>query len=170
MARRHGPTDGPEGQEHAPPCMDAASGDALARRRGRGPENRPAGGEPRGGNQDRPVSPRPGHLHPRPAEGPGHLGRQSHLQANAAHAALPGRVREGDHLGPYPGRRRPRRGRGPDRRQAPGAGLREDTSREGLPGRQQVGQRGRQDLQGEPGYYQGRQGLDLHDADRRNQC
>ena len=52
----------------------------------------------------------------------------------------------------------------------PGAGLREDTSREGLPGRRQVGQRGRQNLQCEPGYYQGRQGLDLHEADRRSQC
>ena len=55
-------------------------------------------------------------------------------------------------------------------RQAPGAGLREDTSREGLPGRRQVGQRGRQNLRCEPGYYQGRQGLDLHEADRRSQC
>ena len=70
------------------------------------------------------------------------------------------------------GRRGPRRGRGQDRGQAPGAGLREDTSREGLPGRRQAGQRGRQNLhlQCEPGYYQGRQGLDLHEADRRSQC
>ena len=46
------------------------------------------------------------------------------------------------------------------------------TSREGLPGRRQVGQRGRQNLhlQCEPGYYQGRQGLDLHEADGRSQC
>ena len=56
---------------------------------------------------------------------------------------------------------RPRRRRGEDRRQAPGAGLREDTSREGLPGRRQVGQRGRQKLRGEPGYYQGREGRDV---------
>ena len=68
------------------------------------------------------------------------------------------------------GRRGPRRGRGQDRGQAPGAGLREDTSREGLPGRRQVGQRGRQNLRCGPGYYQGRQGLDLHEADRRSQC
>ena len=108
---------------------------------------------------------------------------RSTLQANAAHALVPGRVGEGLHPGPYPGRRGPRRGRGQDWRQAPGAGLREDTSREGLPGRRQVGQRGRQGLRGEPGYYQGRQGLrgepgyyqgrqglDLHEADRRSQC
>ena len=94
----------------------------------------------------------------------------SHLQANAAHALVLGRVGAGDHPGPDQGRRGPRRGRGQNRGQAPGAGLREDTSREGLPGRRQVGQRGRQNLQCEPGYYQGRQGLDLHEADRRSQC
>ena len=40
----------------------------------------------------------------------------------------------GDHTGPDQDRRGPRRGRGPDRRQAPGAGLREAAGRPGLPG------------------------------------
>ena len=43
----------------------------------------------------------------------------SHLPAHAAHAALPGRVGEGDHPGPDQGRRGPRRGGRPDRGQAP---------------------------------------------------
>ena len=73
----------------------------------------------------------------------------SYLQANAAHALVLGRVGEGLHPGPDQGRRGLRRGRRKDGRQAPGAGLREDTSREGLPGRRQVGERGRQKLRGE---------------------
>ena len=44
---------------------------------------------------------------------------RSTLQANAAHALVPGRVGEGLHPGPDPSRRGPRRGRGQDRRQAP---------------------------------------------------
>ena len=105
------------------------------------------------------------------AEGPGHRGRQSQPPSLMLHMLLSLAEWERESIrGRIQGRRGPRRGRGQDRGQAPGAGLREDTSREGLPGRRQVGQRGRQDLQCEPGYYQGRQGLDLHEADRRSQC
>ena len=44
---------------------------------------------------------------------------RSTLQANAAHALVPGRVGAGLHPGPYPGRRGPRRGRGQDRGRPP---------------------------------------------------
>ena len=81
--------------------------------------------------------------------------------AHAPHAALPGRVGEGDHPVPDPRRRRPRRVRGPDRRQASGAGLREAAGRPGLPGGRRVGQRGRPGLRGEPAHREGGQGRDL---------
>ena len=99
------------------------------------------------------------------AEGPGHRGRQPNRPAHAEHAALFGRMGAGDHPGPDQGRRRPRRGRGKDGRQAPGAGLREGPGRSGLPGQQQrQRQRGTPDLQGEQGGNQGGQGRDLQRA------
>ena len=104
-----------------------------------------------------------------PCRGPRHRGRQSHLQANAAHALVLGRVGEGLHPGPDQGRRGPRRGRGKDGRQAPGAGLREAAGRPGLPSQQQrQRQRGTPDLQGEPGDRQGRQGRDLQGTTRHD--
>ena len=110
------------GPEHAPPRVDDTPGDAPARRRRRGPADRPPGPEPDRGAQDHRGAARPGHPHPRPGGGPGHRGRQSHLPPHAAHAALPGRVGEGEQPGPDQGRRRPHRLRGEDLGQAPGAG------------------------------------------------
>ena len=51
---------------------------------------------------------------------------------------------------------RPRRLRGPDRRQTSGAGRREAAGRPGLPGRRRVGQRSLPDLRGEPSHREGR--------------
>ena len=90
----------------------------------------------------------------------------SHLQANAAHAALPGGVGAGDHPGPDQGRRGPRRGRGPDGRQASGAGLREGGGRQEFPGERRVGQRRRQDIWGEPPHREGGQGWDVRGTTR----
>ena len=69
---------------------------------------------------------------------------QPHGSPHVPHAAIPGRVEVGDHPGPDPGRCGPRRGRGEDGREAPGAGPREDTGCPGLSGQRRVGQRGRQ--------------------------
>ena len=101
--------------------------------------------EPLGGSQDHRGAARPGHPHPLPGRGPGHRRRQPHRPAHAPHAALPGRVGEGDHPGPDQGRRGTRRGRGQHRRQASGAGLREAAEAvRRLPGERGLGQRGRQ--------------------------
>ena len=86
----------------------------------------------------------------------------SHFPSHAPYAALPSRVGAGDHPGPDQSRRGPRRGRGEDRRQAPGAGLRETARSPGLPGQQQrQHQRGPLHLQGEQGYHQGPSGTGL---------
>ena len=79
---------------------------------------------------------------------------------------VPGRVGAGDHPGPDQGRRGPRRGRGKDGRQAPGAGLREGGGRQEFPGKRRVGQRRRQDIWGEPPHREGRQGRDVRGTTR----
>ena len=88
-------------------------------------------------------------------------GDDSPTQAHAPHAAVPSGVGAGDHSGPDQGRRRPSRGRGPDRGQASGAGLRETAGRPGLPGERGLGERGRQGIPGELTHREGREGWDV---------
>ena len=63
------------------------------------------------------------------AERLGHRGRQPYVPSHA-YAALPGRVGEGHHPGPDQSRSGPRRGRGPDWRQASGAVIGEGGGRQ----------------------------------------
>ena len=88
------------------------------------------------------------------------------LSPHAPHAALPGRVGTGDHPGPDQGRRGPRCLRGPNRRQATCAGLREAAGRPGLPGQRRLGERGRQGLRSEPAHREGGEGRDLRGPGR----
>ena len=90
-------TDVASGRNMRRPAWKHAPGDAPARGRGRGPSDRPPGPEPHRGSEDHRGAARPGHLHPLPCGGPGYRRRQPHLPAHAPHAAVPGRMGEGDH-------------------------------------------------------------------------
>ena len=112
----------------------------------------------------------PGHPHPGPGRGAGHQRCEPHRPPDAPHAALPGRVGEGDHPGPDPGRRATCRCRGEERRKAPGAVSREAAGRPGLPGQRRDRQLRRQDLWCEPAHGSRRQERWIRRPGHGGQC